>query len=57
MGHLKTMWLQKWMIQRQMTEEDFIVLNVNQAEIKELALHTKANVVPFSTLKRWMVHI
>ena len=41
----------KWMIQRQMTEEDFIVLNVNQAEIKELALHTKANVVPFSTLE------
>ncbi|HEM3726132.1 TPA: UDP-N-acetylmuramoyl-L-alanine--D-glutamate ligase [Streptococcus suis] len=39
----------KWMIQRQMTEEDTIVLNFNQEEAKELAQETKAQVLPFST--------
>lgn len=39
----------KWMIQRQMTAEDFVVLNFNQKEAKELAEQTKATVVPFST--------
>ncbi|CYU40381.1 UDP-N-acetylmuramoyl-L-alanyl-D-glutamate synthetase [Streptococcus suis] len=39
----------KWMIQRQMTAEDFVVLNFNQKEAKELAGQTKATVVPFST--------
>lgn len=39
----------KWMLQRQMTEEDTIVLNFNQEEAKELAQKTKAKVLPFST--------
>ncbi|HFI0419242.1 TPA: UDP-N-acetylmuramoyl-L-alanine--D-glutamate ligase [Streptococcus suis] len=39
----------KWMIQRQMTEEDIIVLNFNQEEAKDLAQKTKAKVLPFST--------
>ncbi|HEM3182290.1 UDP-N-acetylmuramoyl-L-alanine--D-glutamate ligase [Streptococcus suis] len=39
----------KWMIQRQMTAEDFVVLNFNQKEAKGLAGQTKATVVPFST--------
>ncbi|HFI0345860.1 TPA: UDP-N-acetylmuramoyl-L-alanine--D-glutamate ligase [Streptococcus suis] len=39
----------KWMIQRQMTEQDTIVLNFNQEEVKELAQETKAQVLPFST--------
>lgn len=39
----------KWMIQRQMTEEDTIVLNFNQEETKDLAQKTKAKVLPFST--------
>ncbi|HFI0578902.1 TPA: UDP-N-acetylmuramoyl-L-alanine--D-glutamate ligase [Streptococcus suis] len=39
----------KWMIQRQMTEQDTIVLNFNQEEAKELAQKTKAQVLPFST--------
>lgn len=39
----------KWMIQRQMTEEDTIILNFNQEEAKELAQETKAQVLPFST--------
>ncbi|MCK3904279.1 UDP-N-acetylmuramoyl-L-alanine--D-glutamate ligase [Streptococcus suis] len=39
----------KWMLQRQMTEEDTIVLNFNQEEAKELAQETKAQVLPFST--------
>ncbi|HFU4377838.1 TPA: UDP-N-acetylmuramoyl-L-alanine--D-glutamate ligase [Streptococcus suis] len=39
----------KWMLQRQMTEQDTIVLNFNQEEAKELAQETKAQVLPFST--------
>ncbi|HFI0253372.1 TPA: UDP-N-acetylmuramoyl-L-alanine--D-glutamate ligase [Streptococcus suis] len=39
----------KWMIQRQMTEQDTIVLNFNQEEVKELAQETKAQVLPFLT--------
>lgn len=41
----------KWMIQRQMTADDFIVLNFNQQEAKDLAAQTLATVVPFSTLE------
>ncbi len=41
----------KWMIQGQMTAVDFVVLNFNQKEAKELAGQTKATVVPFSTLE------
>ncbi|MCK4025803.1 UDP-N-acetylmuramoyl-L-alanine--D-glutamate ligase [Streptococcus iners] len=39
----------KWMLQRQMNEEDTIVLNFNQEEAKDLAQKTKAKVLPFST--------
>ncbi|NQN87120.1 UDP-N-acetylmuramoyl-L-alanine--D-glutamate ligase [Streptococcus suis] len=39
----------KWMLQRQMTEEDTIVLNFNQEEAKGLAQKTKAKLLPFST--------
>ena len=39
----------KWKIQEQMTESDFLLLNMNQQEMKELAHQTKAQVVPFST--------
>ncbi len=41
----------KWMIQRQMTAEDFVVLNFNQEEAKELAGQTQAQVIPFSTIE------
>ena len=39
----------KWNIQNQMTAEDFVVLNFNQAEARKLASRTKATLVPFST--------
>ncbi|HFI0150528.1 TPA: UDP-N-acetylmuramoyl-L-alanine--D-glutamate ligase [Streptococcus suis] len=42
----------KWLIQRQMTADDFMVLNFNQAEAKELAEQTVATVVPFSSLEK-----
>lgn len=42
----------KWNIQKQMTAEDFVVLNVNQEEAKELASRTQATVVPFSTREK-----
>ncbi|MBO4107371.1 UDP-N-acetylmuramoyl-L-alanine--D-glutamate ligase [Streptococcus suis] len=39
----------KWMIQRQMTSENILVLNFNQEEARALAHETKATVLPFST--------
>lgn len=42
----------KWMIQRQMTAEDTIVLNFNQEEARKLAGQTQAQVLPFSTMER-----
>lgn len=39
----------KWKIQEQMTEDDIIVLNFNQEEVRKLAGNTRARVVPFST--------
>ena len=39
----------KWNIQNQMTADDFVVLNFNQTEARELASRTKATLVPFST--------
>ncbi|MGT2741996.1 UDP-N-acetylmuramoyl-L-alanine--D-glutamate ligase [Streptococcus plurextorum] len=39
----------KWNLQKQMTSEDFIVLNLNQDLAKSLAQETQATVVPFST--------
>lgn len=42
----------KWNIQNQMTAQDYLVLNFNQDEIRQLASHTKAQVVPFSTTEK-----
>ncbi|WP_078806923.1 UDP-N-acetylmuramoyl-L-alanine--D-glutamate ligase [Pilibacter termitis] len=39
----------KWRIQENMTSEDILILNGNQAELRELAQNTKAHVVTFST--------
>ncbi|TDE73838.1 UDP-N-acetylmuramoyl-L-alanine--D-glutamate ligase [Streptococcus vicugnae] len=42
----------KWNIQKNMTAEDFVVLNFNQDLAKELAQKTAAQVVPFSTTEK-----
>lgn len=42
----------KWNIQKNMTADDFIVLNFNQDLAKELAEKTAAQVVPFSTTEK-----
>ncbi|SDI53765.1 UDP-N-acetylmuramoyl-L-alanine--D-glutamate ligase [Streptococcus equinus] len=42
----------KWNIQKNMTADDFIVLNFNQDLAKELAEKTAAEVVPFSTTEK-----
>ncbi|MEW4354267.1 UDP-N-acetylmuramoyl-L-alanine--D-glutamate ligase [Streptococcus pneumoniae] len=42
----------KWNIQKNMTADDFLVLNFNQELAKELAGKTKAQVVPFSTVEK-----
>ncbi len=34
---------------KNMTAEDYLVLNWNQSELQELAQRTKARVLPFST--------
>lgn len=39
----------KWNIQNQMTNQDYLILNVNQDLAKDLARRTKSTVVPFST--------
>lgn len=39
----------KWRIQQNMTAADFLVLNMNQQAIRDLARQTQATVVPFST--------
>ncbi|MBF0786836.1 MULTISPECIES: UDP-N-acetylmuramoyl-L-alanine--D-glutamate ligase [unclassified Streptococcus] len=39
----------KWRIQEQMTGDDFVILNMNQAIARSLAEKTKAQVVPIST--------
>lgn len=39
----------KWRIQENMIAEDYLILNFNQEELIELANHTKAKVIPFST--------
>lgn len=39
----------KWKIQTNMTAEDQLILNFNQAELRDMAKHTKAQVIPFST--------
>ncbi|TWS95429.1 UDP-N-acetylmuramoyl-L-alanine--D-glutamate ligase [Streptococcus sp. sy018] len=42
----------KWKIQEQMSEEDFLILNVTQELAKELAKTSKATVVPFSVTEK-----
>lgn len=39
----------KWQMQKNMTANDWLVLNWNQSEIQELAKTTKAQILPFST--------
>ena len=39
----------KWRIQENMTADDFLVLNFNQAKLRDKATQTSAQVVPFST--------
>lgn len=38
----------KWEIQKNMTADDFLILNVDQKETELLRSHTKATVIPFS---------
>lgn len=42
----------KWNIQKNMTAEDYLVLNFNQDLAKELAQKTAAQVIPFSTTEK-----
>ncbi|MGX7031430.1 UDP-N-acetylmuramoyl-L-alanine--D-glutamate ligase [Vagococcus zengguangii] len=42
----------KWEIQKNMTADDVLVLNFNQAELRQLAQKTKATVIPFSTKEK-----
>ncbi|GAB2026286.1 UDP-N-acetylmuramoyl-L-alanine--D-glutamate ligase [Lactovum odontotermitis] len=39
----------KWNIQKNMTAEDFLILNFNQEKMRDYAEKTQATVVPFST--------
>lgn len=42
----------KWAIQRNMQENDFLILNWNQQELQELSKTTKATIIPFSTKEK-----
>jgi UDP-N-acetylmuramoylalanine--D-glutamate ligase len=42
----------KWRIQENMTADDYLVLNFNQAILRQQAKHTAAQVVPFSTSEK-----
>ena len=42
----------KWNIQKNMTADDYLVLNFNQDWAKEMASQTQATVVPFSTTEK-----
>lgn len=42
----------KWHIQEKMTNEDTLILNWRQAELRELAKTTKAQVLPFSSAEK-----
>lgn len=42
----------KWYIQENMTNEDTLILNWTQAELRELAKTTKAQVLPFSSAEK-----
>ncbi|MGM9902970.1 UDP-N-acetylmuramoylalanine-D-glutamate ligase [Enterococcus sp. 10A9_DIV0425] len=39
----------KWQLQKNMTADDFLILNWNQKELQELSKKTKAQVLPFAT--------
>lgn len=39
----------KWHLQQNMTEKDYLILNWNQEELRELSKKTKAMVLPFAT--------
>ena len=39
----------KWHLQQNMTEKDYLILNWNQEELRELSKKTKATVLPFAT--------
>lgn len=39
----------KWQLQKNMTESDYLILNWNQSELRELSKKTKATVLPFAT--------
>jgi UDP-N-acetylmuramoylalanine--D-glutamate ligase len=42
----------KWNLQKNMTDNDFLILNWNQEELQNLAKRTKAQVLPFSTTEK-----
>ncbi|EOL47436.1 UDP-N-acetylmuramoyl-L-alanine--D-glutamate ligase [Enterococcus caccae] len=42
----------KWAVQENMEANDFIVLNWNQQELRELSETTKATIIPFSTKEK-----
>lgn len=42
----------KWALQKNMTHSDFLILNWNQQELRELSQLTKASVIPFSTKEK-----
>lgn len=42
----------KWHIQKNQTADDFLVINWDQEELKNLTKQTKAQVIPFSTTQR-----
>jgi len=42
----------KWKIQQNMTENDYLVINLNEEEWQNLAKQTKATVLPFSTKEK-----
>ncbi|MBS7577574.1 MULTISPECIES: UDP-N-acetylmuramoyl-L-alanine--D-glutamate ligase [unclassified Enterococcus] len=42
----------KWRIQENQDSDDFLVINYNQAELRQLAEKAQAQVIPFSTVER-----
>ncbi|CAM3957448.1 UDP-N-acetylmuramoyl-L-alanine--D-glutamate ligase [Catellicoccus marimammalium] len=43
----------KWKIQQNMTKEDYLILNFDQEELRQLSQQTKATVIPFSRQKEY----
>lgn len=42
----------KWALQRNMTASDYLILNWDQEELRQLSKKTQATIVPFSTLEK-----